>query len=280
MRIALTLVALVAFAANSLLCRKALGGGLIDPTAFTTIRLVSGALVLAAFSSAIGARGGATRTGIGGSWRSAAALFAYALAFSWAYVWLDAGMGALVLFGAVQATMIGAGIVGGERPRAGEWLGLAAAMGGLVYLVLPGLTAPSPLGVALMALAGAAWGVYSLRGRGVVQAVRETSGNFVRAVPLAAAAFVAPWGAFTATWRGVLLAVASGALASGLGYVIWYRALRELTATTAAIVQLLVPVLAALGGVVLLGEIVAQRLPVAGLLILGGVLTAILSRRR
>ena len=280
MRIALIVVALVAFAANSLLCRRALGGGLIDPTAFTTIRLVSGALVLAAFSGLFDARSGAARTAIGGSWRSAAALSGYALAFSWAYVWLDAGMGALVLFGAVQATMIGAGILGGEPPRAGEWLGLVTALAGLVYLVLPGLTAPPPLGVVLMALAGWAWGVYSLRGRRAADAVRETAGNFVRAVPLAAAAFVIPWGTFTATWHGVALAVVSGAVTSGLGYIVWYRALRELAATTAAIVQLLVPVLAALGGVVLLGEVLAARLPVAGLLILGGVLMAILSRRR
>ena len=278
MRVALTVMALAAFAANSLLCRRALGARLIDPAAFTAVRLVSGALVLAALSGLFGARAGA-HPGVGGSWRSAAALFVYALAFSWAYVTLDTGTGALVLFGTVQATMIGVGMLGGERPRAGEWLGLATATAGLVYLVSPGLTAPRPLGAACMALAGAAWGAYSLRGRVVADPVRETAGNFVRTVPLAAVAFAFPWGSSGASGEGVLLAAISGAVTSGLGYVIWYRALRELSATTAAIVQLLVPVLAAVGGVLLLAERPTLRLPLAGLLILGGVATAVLSRR-
>jgi drug/metabolite transporter (DMT)-like permease len=280
-RIALTVTALVAFAANSLLCRMSLAAHLVDPTAFTAVRLLSGAVVLVALSVVSGARAG-ERKRIGGSWRSAVALFVYALAFSWAYVWLEAGTGALVLFGAVQATMIGAGMFRGERPRLGEWLGLAAAMAGLVYLALPGLTGPNRwvvLWVALMALAGVAWGVYSLRGRTTVDAVRDTAGNFVRAVPLAALAFALPWGSFEPHARGIVLAVISGALASGLGYVIWYRALRELSATTAAIVQLTVPVLAAAGGVLLLGERPTLRLFAAGLAILGGVLAAILSRR-
>ena len=277
MRIALTVIALIAFAANSLLCRMSLAAQLVDPSAFTAVRLLSGAVVLVALSVVFGDRTGGQKR-IGGSWRSAVALFVYALAFSWAYLRLEAGTGALVLFGAVQATMIGAGMFRGERPRLGEWLGLAAAMTGLVVLGLPGLRGPSPW-IALMALAGVAWGVYSLRGHATVDAVRDTAGNFVRAVPLAALAFAAPWGSFEPHARGIVLAVISGAVTSGLGYVIWYRALRELSATTAAIVQLLVPVLAAAGGVLVLAERPTLRLLVAGLAILGGVLAAILSRR-
>lgn len=271
----LTALALVAFAGNSILCRLALGAHLIDPAGFTAVRLGSGALALCLLI--------ALRTGglprIGGQWGSAAALFAYAAAFSLAYITLSAGTGALILFGAVQLTMILAGLLAGERPRPAEWLGLALALGGLIVLVRPGLAAPSPAGSALMATAGVAWGVYSLRGRGSTEPLRNTAGNFLRTLPLALLLLLAAGRGATWEPRGVLLAAASGALASGLGYAIWYAALPALTATRAALVQLLVPVLAAAGGVALLGEAIPLRLPVAAAMVLGGVALAVTSHR-
>jgi drug/metabolite transporter (DMT)-like permease len=205
-------------------------------------------------------------------------LFLYAVTFSFAYISLSAGTGALILFGAVQITMILSGLIAGERPRLLEWLGLLAALGGLVYLVLPGLSAPSPLGSALMALAGIAWGVYSLRGRGIDDPVANTTGNFVRAAPLALIVSLIALSNYSLSPKGALLAVLSGALASGLGYVIWYAALRDLTATRAATVQLAVPVIAAIGGIFFLAEAVTLRLTFASIAILGGVGLAI-SRR-
>jgi len=271
----LTALALVAFAGNSILCRLALGSHLIDPAGFTAVRLGSGALTLWLVTAL--RAGGLPRTE--GQWGSAVALFAYAAAFSLAYITLSAGTGALILFGAVQLTMILAGLRAGERPRPAEWLGLALALGGLLVLVRPGLAAPSPVGSALMATAGIAWGVYSLRGRGSTEPLRNTAGNFLRTLPLAVLMLLAAGGGATWEPRGVLLAVASGALASGLGYAIWYAALPALTATRAALVQLLVPVLAAGGGVALLGEAIPLRLPVAAALVLGGVALAVTSHR-
>jgi drug/metabolite transporter (DMT)-like permease len=271
----LTALALVAFAGNSILCRMALGARLIDPAGFTAVRLGSGALMLWLVVAV--RSGGVPR--LAGQWGSAAALFVYAAAFSLAYISLSAGTGALILFGAVQLTMLLAGLRAGERPRPAEWLGLALAASGLVVLVRPGLTAPSPTGSALMATAGVAWGVYSLRGRGSTEPLRNTAGNFLRTVP--AALLMLLLAGRGAGWdpRGVLLAIASGALASGLGYAVWYAALPALTATRAALVQLLVPVLAAAGGVVVLGETIPLRLPVAAALVLGGVALAVTSHR-
>lgn len=267
--LALTAAAMTAFAANSLLCRAALRDTGIDPASFTSQRLVSGALVLALLLWPR-LRG---RVPASGNWRSALALFVYAASFSYAYVSLAAGTGALLLFAAVQATMILGGLFAGERPTARQGLGLALAFAGLVILVLPGVTAPSWQGASLMLAAGIAWGLYSLHGRGVADPAAATAGNFLRAVPitlalsLAAAAFAAP------AWdgRGALYAVLSGALASGLGYAIWYTALRGLQATRAASVQLSVPVIAALGGIVFLGESATWRLLLAGTTILGGI---------
>lgn len=270
-----TLLALVAFAANSVLCRLALGGGAIDAVSFTTLRFVSGALTLLVI---LRARGGSARHRRG--WTSALVLFCYALPFSFAYLSLAAGTGALILFGTVQATMIMAGLRSGERPHALEWTGLVAALGGIVYLVFPGLTAPSPLGSALMAVAGIGWGVYSLRGRGVESPLADTTYNFVRISPLLICVSLVSFRHVQATGEGVLYAVASGSLASGVGYVIWYAALRGLTATRAAIVQLSVPVIAALGGIAFLSEQVTLRLAVAAVLILGGVGVAVGSRAR
>jgi drug/metabolite transporter (DMT)-like permease len=271
----LTVLALVGFAANSLLCRAALAGGdarLIDAVSFTGVRLVSGALVLALL---LRARGGRQT---GGSWSSALALFAYAAGFSLAYVRISTGVGALVLFGCVQATMLGTGLVRGERPKAREAVGLLLALGGLVGLTAPGVTAPDPVGVMLMGAAGVAWGVYSLRGRESRDPLAATADNFLRSVPLMGVLWVMGMlGQHVphATGQGVALAVASGALASGVGYSLWYAALPHLAATRAAIVQLSVPVLAAVGGVLLLGEGVTLRLALAGTALLAGVLLAL-----
>jgi drug/metabolite transporter (DMT)-like permease len=271
----LTVFVLLAFAANTLLCRIALGRELIDPVSFTTLRLLSAAIVLVPMARlAAGSRPAPARAG---SWLSALALFAYAIPFSLAYLSLDTGMGALILFGFVQATMIGFGLLSGERPRPLEWLGLATALGGLVYLVSPGLTAPDPLGALLMSTAGIAWGVYSLRGRSVTAPVASTAGNFARTVPMAAIASALALSFVHAEPTGIVLALVSGTLTSGLGYVLWYRVLRGLTSTRAAIVQLPVPVIAALGGVVCLAEQLSLRLVVASALILGGVAMAVLT---
>ncbi|MEZ4413745.1 MAG: DMT family transporter [Gemmatimonadales bacterium] len=272
--VVLTSLALVAFAGNSILCRMALGGALIDPAGFTAVRLASGALTLWLLLAARG--GGLPR--LEGHWASAAALFTYAAAFSLAYVSLDAGTGALILFGAVQVTMLLAGLRAGERPRPFEWIGLALALAGLVVLVRPGISAPAPVGATLMAAAGIAWGVYSLRGRGSREPLRNTAGNFMMAAPVAVLLVPLAGGLGTWTASGVGLAVASGALASGVGYAIWYAALPALTATRAALVQLLVPVLAAAGGVALLSEAIPLRLPVAAALVLGGVALAVTAR--
>jgi drug/metabolite transporter (DMT)-like permease len=275
---ALTAAAMLAFATNSLLCRAALAGGYADAASFTTLRLASGALALGVLARA---RGSAVPPP-GFAWGSALALFAYAMAFSLAYLRIPAGAGALLLFAAVQLTMIGAGLRSGERPKALEWVGLAVSLAGLVMLTRPGLSRPDPTGAALMLVAGAAWGVYSLRGRGAGDAVAANASSFARAVPLAlaASAVIGLVGATRLTLAGGLLAIASGALSSGLGYAVWYAALQGLSATRAAIVQLSVPPLAALGGVLVLGEDMTLRLVLASVLILGGIALAILGHRR
>ena len=270
----LTILALVAFAANSILGRLALGPGAIDAASYSTIRLASGAVFLAALVSL---RGGHSLRDAG-SWPSAAMLFAYAAPFAFAYRTLPAGTGALILFAAVQVTMIAAGLRSGERPPAVVWTGLLLALGGLAWLVRPGLSAPSPVGTALMAAAGAAWGVYSLRGRRSASPLRDTAGNFVRSVLPALVVSAAAAGTAHATPRGALLAFVSGAITSGAGYAIWYAALPGLTAVRAGIVQLAVPVLAAGGGALLLGERVTVRLLMASAAILGGVAMAITGR--
>jgi len=270
----LTLLAMIAFAGNSLLCRAALQAGRIDAASFTTIRVVAGALALWVIVRL--QRGGAEKAG---SWPSAFALFAYAAAFSFAYLTLTAATGALLLFGAVQATMIGVAFWRGDRLGGWQLLGVACALGGLVGLLLPGLSAPPLHGAGLMLLAGVAWGVYSLRGKGAGDPLRATTGTFVRAVPFAVALSLAmlPWA--RTDLAGAALAVASGALTSGIGYAIWYTALRGLKAATAATVQLSVPPLAAIGGVVLLGEPPTLRLLVASVAILGGIALASAERR-
>ena len=276
MAVLLTAVALACFAGNSLLCRLALAEGHVDATSFTAIRLVSGALVLAVL-----ARGRPRAATTRQSWVSALVLFAYAAPFSYAYLRLGAAMGALILFATVQATMIGWGVALGERPRPLAWVGIATAMGGLLVLTVPGRSAPDPVGAAAMAGAGVAWGIYSLRGRlAAGDPLVTTARSFLLSLPFAAAlvACVSPGVGAHASTRGVLLAAASGGLASGIGYSVWYAALRHLTATRAAILQLLVPVLAAAGAVLLLGENVSNRLLLASAAILGGVAVTIRAR--
>jgi drug/metabolite transporter (DMT)-like permease len=271
---ALTALAMLAFAANSLLCRLALGGEQIDAASFTTIRVFSGVAVLVAISLA---RQGKVSPGAA-NWRSAAALFAYMAFFSFAYITLGAATGALILFGAVQLTMFAFALRSGERFAPIAWGGLMLAAFGLVYLVSPGLAAPDPLGATLMAIAGVAWGAYSLLGRGASDPLAATTMNFVYTAPL-----VALVSAFTfsgAHWSnpGVVYAIASGAIASGCGYVIWYAALRGLTAARAATVQLSVPVIAAIGAVLLLAEPITLRLVLASVATLGGVAIVLAQR--
>ncbi|CAN5864840.1 DMT family transporter [soil metagenome] len=269
--------ALVAFAFNSILCRLALGMNLIDAASFTTIRIVSGAVTLALIFLLIGKRNAETKNG---NWLSAFFLFAYAICFSFAYNYLTTGMGALILFGCVQATMIIFALVKGERPNKLEWLGLLVAVAGLVYLVSPGLTAPPIFSAVLMALAGIAWGFYTLRGRGSTNPLADTMGNFIRAVPFVFIAALPFINQIHLSKRGILFAVLSGAIASGIGYAVWYAALKFHTATRAAILQLSVPVLAAIGGVLLLSENINVRLLISALLILGGICTAIAGKTK
>ena len=270
----LAAAAMCAFAANSLLCRLALGARVIDAATFTTVRLVSGAVLLAVL---VAWRQRARPWSGFDPW-AAVALFVYAIAFSYAYLSLSAGTGALVLFGAVQITMIVFGLVSGERLSAAGWCGLALAFAGLIYLVAPGLGAPPLLAALLMALAGLAWGVYSLRGRGIADPLRATASNFIWSVPLALLASAVFASEQHVTPRGMALAVASGAIASGLGYVIWYAAVRRLAALRAAAVQLSVPVIAAFGGILLLGEHMSTRLALASGAVLGGIAIVLRSR--
>ena len=273
--LALTSVAMMAFAGNSLLCRAALDHTAIDAASFTTIRLVSGAVALWLI---VRFRAGSRQ--VSGNWISAFALFAYAAGFSFAYDSLSAGTGALLLFGAVQATMVGYGIWTGERLRGVQVVGLVLACGGLVGMLLPGVSAPPLAGSLLMLGAGVAWGVYSLRGRGAGDATGVTAGNFLRSVPLAVAVSLLMLGEVSIDPAGFWLAVASGALASGVGYAIWYAALPALKAASAATVQLSVPVIAALGGVAFLGEPITLRLAVASAAVLGGIALVIIEKQR
>lgn len=272
--VALTSLAMVAFAGNSLLCRVALKHTSIDPASFTTIRLISGAVMLWLI---VRMRRG-TYAG-GGSWLSAFALFAYAAGFSFAYVSLPAATGALLLFGAVQATMIGYGVWAGERLLKLQLVGLVLALGGLVGLLLPGLSAPPLYGSVLMLGAGVAWGIYSLRGKGAGDPTRVTAGNFLRAVPIAVALSIIMLNSSSLDTAGFWYAVSSGALASGIGYAIWYTALPSLKAASAATVQLSVPVIAALGAVVILAEPITLRLVLASVAILGGIALVIVEKQ-
>jgi drug/metabolite transporter (DMT)-like permease len=264
----LTVLAMLAFSGNSLLCRLALRNTPIDAASFTALRIASGALVLWFFMW----RRGVTATG---SWPSAAALFAYAAAFSLAYVSLPAATGALLLFGSVQLTMLGTGLARGERLGAWQSVGLAIAVAGLIALLLPGAAAPSLSSAMLMLLAGMAWAVYSLRGKHAGDATRATAGNFLRATPLALLLAGLMYPQLTWDTRGAAYAVTSGALTSGMGYIVWYAAVKRLPATAAASVQLSVPAITALGGIVFLGELLSWTLVACCAAILGGVALAV-----
>jgi drug/metabolite transporter (DMT)-like permease len=270
----LTLAAMMAFAGNSLLCRLALKQTGIDAATFTFVRIVSGAIALWLIVSLR-----RDKRHRGGSWVSGLALFIYAAAFSFAYLSLSAGTGALLLFGAVQMTMITWGFRKGERLRIGQGIGLALALGGLVALVFPGLSAPPLAGSILMLSAGVAWGIYSLRGRSAHDPIGATAGNFLRAVPLAVLLSIPllRWARFDQA--GTIYAMISGAIASGVGYAIWYTALPALKAASAATVQLSVPVLAAAGGILFLNEPITPRFMVASLAVLGGIALVILEKR-
>ena len=270
-----TSLALIAFAANSVLCRLALGNDAIDASSFTVIRLLSGALVLWLI---LKFNGNNNKISSRGSWLSGMMLFLYAIAFSFAYISLQTGTGALILFGAVQITMILLSILSGNRLHITEWLGVIIAFAGFVYLVLPGLSTPSLTGFVLMTVAGIAWGVYTLRGRGSTSPLEDTCFNFLRTVPavLVLALITARNAHYSAD--GIVLAILSGAVASGIGYTIWYIALGGLMATQAAVVQLSVPVIAALGGVVFVSEAITPRLVLSASMILGGIAIVIRGR--
>ena len=271
-----TALALTAFAFNSILCRMALGKDEIDAASFTTVRLAAGAVTLALISASVGKTQSVYRSG---HWVSAFFLFAYAICFSFAYLALTTGTGALILFGSVQLTMVAAAFAKGERPTTLELAGIVIAFSGLVYLVFPGLTAPPLISSALMAAAGAAWGFYTLRGRGSKDPLAETTGNFARSVPMIVLAAIPFIGGLHFSTRGIVLAVLSGALASGVGYSVWYAALKYHTATRAAVLQLAVPVIAAGGGIVLLSETANTRLLISAVLVLGGIMLAIFTKR-
>lgn len=288
----LTLLAMLAFAANSILCRLALTQTAIDPASFTLVRIASGAASLWLIARATGhgptgeGKRGRGRWG-GGSWIGAVALLAYAAAFSFAYLSMTAGTGALLLFGAVQATMIVAGLYRGERLSPLQWGGLGLALGGLGLLLAPGLSPPDPLGALLMLAAGVAWGVYSLLGRSSRDPIATTAGNFLRAAPMAAAVALlsSAIGAVSgggARWDagGLVYGLLSGALASGVGYAIWYAALPALTAARAASVQLSVPVITAIAAVLALGERITPPLAIASAAVLGGIALVIAGKRR
>ena len=273
--VTLTLLAMIAFAGNSLLCRLALKETAIDAASFTTVRMLAASLALGLL---IGFRPSVYRSS--GNWPSALALFAYAAGFSFAYIHLSAGTGALLLFGAVQATMIGVGIYKGERLVGWCLMGFVLALGGLVVLLLPGLSAPPLLSALSMLGAGIAWGIYSLRGKGVGSPVAATAGNFLRTLPLTACLSLLMFRQMSVDNAGLVYAALSGALTSGIGYAIWYQVLPSLRSTTAATVQLSVPVLAAIGGILLLGEPLGWRLLVASFAILVGILLVIHQKPR
>ena len=270
-----TTLALIAFAANSVICRLALKDGAIDPGMFTGIRLFSGAAVLIAL---VFLSKDKRYEKSKGSWTSAGMLFLYAAAFSYAYVSLETGIGALIIFGVVQITMIASSLISGYKMNVMEWLGIVLALAGFLYLLLPGTSAPSLSGFILMSLSGIGWGIYSLRGKNSKHPLVDTAYNFLRSLPflILLLYFLAQESNYST--KGILLALLSGIVTSGIGYTIWYTALKGLNSIQASIVQLLVPVLAAMGGVIFIGELISLRLMASSLMILGGILLLIIKR--
>ncbi len=270
-----TILALIAFAANSVLCRLALGEKTIDPASFTSIRLLSGAIVLLLILQFNRKKKSSSTKG---SWTASIMLFLYAAAFSFAYITLDTGTGALILFAAVQITMILVSLISGNKLHATEWIGLTIAFFGFVYLVLPGIRTPSLAGFSLMTIAGIGWGIYTIKGQGSVNPLSDTAYNFSRSILLVLILFVIAFHFTHVSSKGILLAMFSGGITSGIGYTIWYMALGGLSITQAAVVQLFVPVIAALGGVVFVSEKISLRFVLAALLILGGILMVVLGK--
>jgi drug/metabolite transporter (DMT)-like permease len=272
----LTTLALIAFAANSVLGRLALGSNTIDAASFTIFRLLSGSIVLMAI---LGLQTSKKRSASKGSWAASFMLFAYAATFSFAYYFLDTGTGALILFGAVQITMILLSLLSGTRLQKNEWLGVGIAFSGFVYLILPGVSTPSTTGFILMTVSGIAWGIYTLKGRTSKNPLSDTAYNFLRTTPMIALLALATFPQAHYSTEGLLLAIVSGGLTSGMGYTIWYVALGGLSATQAAVLQLLVPIIAALGGIIFVFEPVTLRLMISAALVLGGILIVVLGRR-
>ncbi len=273
-----TVVALIAFAANSVLCRMALKDNAIDASSFTAVRLISGVIMFIILFNFKAKSPSVKPANKSRYWKSGLMLFIYAITFSFAYISLETGTGALVLFGSVQLTMIITSIVRGNKLHFSEWIGVAISFSGLAYLVYPTLTTPSLLGFILMALSGVAWGIYTLAGRGSVNPMKDTALNFKYTVPLVLALMLVSFPMINISLNGVILAVMSGALASALGYTIWYIALSGLSETEAAVVQLSVPVIAAIGGVIFVSEAISTRLIIASILVLGGILTVLIGR--
>jgi len=273
--IILTSLALIAFAANSVLCRLALGSEAIDAASFTFIRLLSGTIVLLII---IGFTRNTTGVSAKGSWAASFMLFLYAITFSYAYTSLDTGTGALILFGSVQITMILLSLISGTRLHSLEWAGVIIAFTGFVFLIMPGVTTPSTIGLLLMTAAGIAWGIYTLKGRSSKSPLFDTAYNFLRTTPLVMLLGLITFNNANYTSEGILLALLSGGITSGIGYTIWYIALSGLSATQAAVLQLLVPVIAALGGVIFVSESITFRLSVSAAMVLGGILMVVLGK--
>jgi len=273
--IILTGLALIAFAANSVLCRIALGNEAIDASSFTVIRLLSGAFVLLIIISTTGR---AKEVSTKGSWAASFMLFLYAVTFSYAYISLDTGTGALILFGSVQITMIFLSHLSGTRLLITEWTGVVIAFIGFIYLILPSVTMPSVSGFLLMTVAGIAWGFYTLKGRGSKNPLMDTAYNFIRTIPFILILAISTIDNINYSSEGIVLAVISGGITSGIGYTIWYVALGGISSTQAAVLQLSVPVIAALGGVVFASESITFRFTISAAMVLGGILVVVLGK--
>jgi len=277
--IVLTGLALIAFAANSVLCRLALGNEAIDAASFTVIRLLSGSIVLLIIISTTRWNSrNTTRTSTKGSWTSSFMLFIYATAFSYAYISLDTGTGALILFGSVQITMILLSYISGTRLHITEWTGVVIAFAGFIYLILPGVSTPSVIGFMLMTVAGIAWGIYTLKGRSSNSPLNDTAYNFFRTTPLVVLLAISSINNINYSTEGIVLALLSGGITSGIGYTIWYIALGGLSSTQAAVLQLSVPVIAALGGIIFVSETITFRLAISAAMVLGGILIVVLGK--
>lgn len=273
--IILTSLALIAFAANSVLCRLALGNEAIDASSFTVIRLLSGTIVLLII---ISTTRNTTGTSSKGSWAAGFMLFLYATTFSYAYISLDTGTGALILFGSVQITMILLSLISGTRLHITEWAGVVIAFTGFIYLILPEITTPSIVGFMLMTVAGIAWGIYTLKGRSSKSPLMDTAYNFLRTTPFVVLLAISTINNVNYSSEGIVLALLSGGITSGIGYTIWYIALGGLSSTQAAVLQLSVPVIAALGGIIFVSEAVTFRLTISAAMVLGGILIVVLGK--